>query len=528
MSETSQQEVWQVEVGGQVYEAAFGELPAWIDEGSLLPGDKVRKGNLRWIEARRVPSLVPFFNAKANGETPKLVSTTNVSVPVETTSELAALDTPSHSPPLAVNVSPDQCSIHPDLPAVYACDGCGASFCKGCPNSYGTVRTCPSCGLFCKPIAEISQARSKDQRHQLAMNEGFGLSDLVNAFRHPFRFVPSLVIGGSMFALFTLGQSAAGIGGLFLVATALICVMLANMLSFGVLANTVDNFSQGNLDADFMPSFDDFSLWTDVLHPFILSIGVYLASFGPFLITLVIGFYFVMSSISSQIESVQADLEKIPGTQYYSARETTQQSEEVKKVLADIAANRALQQTQLADGRVPSTAVDQDTLDQEALWAEIQESRKKQLESTFGTTDEQQAMRASQVMGQILSLAAPLVVISGIAFIWGLFYFPVACSIAGYTRSLMATMNPLIGLDTIKRLGFVYAKILLMGLALLIFSGVITIFLAVLFAPFDMPRVGNLPATAIGAFFGFYFTVVFSCVLGYAMFKASDRLKLPR
>src|SRR5688572_25412138 len=67
MSNPNPNEIWQVEVGGQVYEAPFGELPTWIDEGSLLPTDKVRKGNLRWIEARRVPTLTPFFDAKAKG-----------------------------------------------------------------------------------------------------------------------------------------------------------------------------------------------------------------------------------------------------------------------------------------------------------------------------------------------------------------------------------------------------------------------------------------------------------------------------
>ncbi|HCA58330.1 MAG TPA: hypothetical protein DEP46_10130, partial [Blastocatellia bacterium] len=61
-------ETWQVEVGGTVYEAPFAELPDWISEGSLQPEDKVRRGNLRWIEARKVPQLLPFFNAKAKGE----------------------------------------------------------------------------------------------------------------------------------------------------------------------------------------------------------------------------------------------------------------------------------------------------------------------------------------------------------------------------------------------------------------------------------------------------------------------------
>src|SRR6188508_452236 len=71
-------EIWQIEVGGQIYEAPFAELPDWIGEGSLHPDDKVRKGNLRWIEAKRVPLLVPFFNAKAKGEPmPIVVSDTD-------------------------------------------------------------------------------------------------------------------------------------------------------------------------------------------------------------------------------------------------------------------------------------------------------------------------------------------------------------------------------------------------------------------------------------------------------------------
>ena len=71
----------------------------------------------------------------------------------------------------------------------------------------------------------------------------------------------------------------------------------------------------------------------------------------------------------------------------------------------------------------------------------------------------------------MMQLAAPLVVIGAITFLWGMFFFPAACAVAGYTRSFMATVNPLVGLDTIKRLGADYGKILLMGFVLLIVSG---------------------------------------------------------
>lgn len=56
-------EMWQINIGGQIYEADFEAMTQWILEGSLLPQDKVRLGNLRWIEARKVPALVPIFSA---------------------------------------------------------------------------------------------------------------------------------------------------------------------------------------------------------------------------------------------------------------------------------------------------------------------------------------------------------------------------------------------------------------------------------------------------------------------------------
>ena len=128
----------------------------------------------------------------------------------------------------------------------------------------------------------------------------------------------------------------------------------------------------------------------------------------------------------------------------------------------------------------------------------------------------------------VLNLAAPLAVIGALAFLWGLFYLPAACAVAGYSRSFMATINPMVGLDTIRRLGLDYMKILSMGLLLLIAWGITGIAVGLLFMPLTLAGIGNLPATAVGSFFTFYFSVVFSCILGYALFKSAERLKLYR
>ena len=560
MSNPNPNEIWQVEVGGQVYEAPFGELPTWIDEGSLLPTDKVRKGNLRWIEARRVPTLTPFFDAKAKGlPLPVVKAAESVTGPVAdaaapppsvTEPEPASTFVSDPSPPASFSPSssgvpdPEVCFQHPGIESAYLCDGCGHGFCKTCPKAYGgTVRVCPLCGALCRAKTTVRQNEARSARKAAAITEGFGVSDFFNALAHPFKFKTSLFFGAILFMAFSLGQSAAGMGGIYMMASALFCLLLANMLTFGVLANTINNFASGNLEANFMPSFDDFELWDDVVHPFFLSIGAYVASFGPFILVMIIGLYLILSSVSSQMQSFQQDVERIPGTKYYDAQRTVDQSQEVKKVVGEVsnrqaqfkeelereyeeAMNPTIGNSNTANSSNTESVSDRETREQEELWAMAQESRKQGLESVLGKSPETQEKESEAMMQNFLSLAPPLVVLGAIFFIWGIFYFPVACAIAGYTRSFSATINPVVGLDTIKRLGGAYIGILVMGFLLILASMIVSGIAAVVLSAFNMPGFGNLPAKAIGALFGFFVWVVFSCILGYAMYKKSDRLAL--
>ena len=176
----------------------------------------------------------------------------------------------------------------------------------------------------------------------------------------------------------------------------------------------------------------------------------------------------------------------------------------------------------------PAPQVDEETREQEELWAMAMESRKQSLESTLGKSPETEAREEAEMIQAFLGLAAPIVVIGAIAFLWGLFFFPAACAVAGYTRSFSATINPLVGLDTIQRLGADYVKILAMALVLLVASITVSGVLGAIFAVFDLPMVGNLPATAIGALFTFYLSAVFSCMVGYALYRSADRLGLAR
>jgi hypothetical protein len=293
MDGEANQEIWEIGAGGQTYTASFDEMASWIGEGSLLRIDRVRKGNLRWIEAGKVPSLTEFFNAKDMGAPIGPTVTTsqpeNAYTPVNTSPEVIV--------PAAAEAVPDACAMHAAVAAAYVCETCANAFCKACPTSYGgTVKICPFCGALCKPLEMVQKKQAEQTQRHHAITSGFGFGDFGKAIAYPFKFKWSLLFGAVMFSFFTIGQGAVGFGGIIMMASAIFCFLLANMLTFGVLANTVDNFTQGRLDQNFMPSFDDFSIWDDVVHPFFLMIGVYLSSFGPFIAVMLVAVLFMFSA----------------------------------------------------------------------------------------------------------------------------------------------------------------------------------------------------------------------------------------
>lgn len=353
-----------------------------------------------------------------------------------------------------------------------------------------------------------------------------------------------------MFAIFSIGQSAMGMGSIFLVGAGIISFMMANMLWFGVLGNTVDNFVQGKFDQNFMPSFEDFDLWEDVVHPFFLSIGAYAASFGPFIVVIVIAVFMVMGAVRGEIDEMQTRAASTVSQELPYASKAADQTKAVRELLnrtqeaqrqriaavendtrnAEEREYDAEEDTQTgslrSDGGLPQHAIDEEK-EFEKLNEMINQQRKAQLESTLGQTPETKAAEQKAFIQKLLSYGIVFLLFGGVTLLWGLFYFPAACAVAGYTRSFAATINPLVGLDTIKRLGGSYYLILVMGLVLAIMSGMVSGVFGMIFSAFDMPTVGNLPAKFLGSMFGFYFSVVFSCVLGYALFKKADKLDLP-
>jgi hypothetical protein len=145
---------WYVESQGQIFEAELEELKQWIAEGSVLPSDRVKRGNLRWLAAEKVPELYNFFNSNDFTIAPSAIAATNV--PKFNNENFLTQIAFENSPEQAVAQEEAEkvCFTHKDSEAVFACDVCHNFFCKTCPNSYGSVKVCSLCSGLCRPVGE--------------------------------------------------------------------------------------------------------------------------------------------------------------------------------------------------------------------------------------------------------------------------------------------------------------------------------------------------------------------------------------
>lgn len=307
----------------------------------------------------------------------------------------------------------------------------------------------------------VQTGRKKKLQSANTVANGFNFSDLKNAIVYPLKLKIGLVIGAAVILLLSFGQFGSVLA-ISIYSTAVVCFMLATILKFGCLTNTVENFSQAKKKPGFMPDFDKFSIWEDVVHPFFLSLAVYLVSFG-LLAALLVGAVWQASESKNKIE---ADKQKI------------------LSVVLPAAQN------------APNSEAQNDNFFQ-----------------TAGTL-----MRLS------LDYSVPIF----LAFLWAIFYFPVACAIAGYKRSFIEIFNPLVGFKVAKRLGSDYLRIVVIFLILIVLIAGLNAILQIMLSPLNSLIPGNLPAKVVVSLIVFYASIVFSITLGFVLFKSSVRRSFRR
>lgn len=487
---SAQPETWRVSTIEGVFEADLDTLRQWILEGCVQPTDKVTKGNLSWIEAGKAPMLRSAF---AGERVP-------VSIPAAPTVEehFAALPeaTPinyvpeaSYEPEFGATDqvdfpddagSPEVCHNHPQVATKYVCWSCVKGFCDECSNFVAgrKIPLCALCGDLCK---EYAAERSQVEREQF-QDSGFGFDDFARALRYPLQHKVALCFGAAIYGLMLL----AGFRGR----------IVASVMMFGCVSHVISNVAWGRLHKSFMPDFSEFSVWDDVAVPISLGIGITIVTWGPAIVLILALIFGVVSSGFSPAEALQPS----------EATNSEKLSEDDLSTLLDPNADPHKQ------------AEASKKLNQLRPGAEMAREAERSKEQLSDPTAD-----LKMLLGY---LKAPLLLVLLLlaAIGWGIFYYPMALAVAGYTQSFGSVINPLVGLDTIKRMGSTYFKAFGLVLLVQIAGGIIGVIVAIILSPLALPFVGNLPAMFVDGSLTFYFNLVIACVLGLSLFKCADRL----
>jgi hypothetical protein len=530
----AENEIWQVMSQGEVYQADLPTLKQWVSEGLVQPSDQVRKGSLKWIEAQRAPMLRRVFTGEeqppfeplspASDELPSpLVESPQPAEAVASqfnsgavagsgVVEHAHASTQSawHGVSQAASQASTQahyqastqaswgeqewseqewsepswgaqpgldaaCHFHPAQAATLVCRGCQVTFCRSCPNQMGTstVLLCPLCGNFCDKLEGV-QRRQKLYNYQ---SEGFGFTDFGTAIAYPFKHLASLIGGALLYSIVQFG----GLYG----------SLLAPAILFGCISLVIHRVGNGKIDRDFLPDFSDFSFWDDVLVPFALGVGVLIVTLGPLILLVVALFFgafgggdsarpaFIQPPAQKQIVTGD-DLAKLSGNA------TPEEEAEIEKKL---------------QAMHPSSQM-----------AQHLDDSKQSDNRLFG------------MVKQLIAHPGLILILALLGIGWAVLYHPMALLVAGWTENLKSVLNPLVGLDTMRHMGLNYVKAFLMYMVVQGFAVVVSIIIAIVTSPFNMPLVGNLPGKFLDGIFTFYTSLVIACVLGLSLFKSADRL----
>ena len=336
-----------------------------------------------------------------------------------------------------------------------------------------SVLLCPDCGNFCDPLEAITERVSLYDR----ASSGFGFDDFTEALAYPLKHLASLIGGALLYG--------------FLLIIGLRGQLLANALVFGCISLVINRVGYGRMDRDFLPDFSEFSFWDDVVLPCFLGLGVTLVSLGPMLLlllVLVLGWVGGVTQPSAIEEAQKQQTITAEDMKILSAGGTAQQEAEVQRKV---------------NGMTPAGRLS------------------RQMSETKRDNNDDSPL---YIVRTLLARPGLIFLLAILAIAWAAFYHPMALLVAGWTESFKSTINPLVGIDTMRHMGANYFKAFLMYAAVTGVSFTLDAVVAFVTSPFDMPFVGNIPARFIGGVVTFYTSLVIACVLGLALFKSADRL----
>jgi hypothetical protein len=178
----------------------------------------------------------------------------------------------------------------------------------------------------------------------------------------------------------------------------------------------------------------------------ILAVAVTSVSFGPFLVAATVGSYMVLNSLAAEREVFNKQIERLPGTPYYTGRSTDEQSKAVEEAVRDV------RPKSLENG-------------EPALPPVLTSGRQGGI--SISEVPPTQAFGPHDFISRFLSLPAPVTAATLIFLVLGIIFFPAAVFVGAQTGSIRETTSPFMILEKIMSDGYRALSLRCLGTALL-------------------------------------------------------------
>lgn len=350
-----------------------------------------------------------------------------------------------------------RCASHGDRPSEGVCTACGSGWCPECVRRQGTAAICASCDALCVPTAEREavEARARQRARPLQ-------AEVPTILGYPFTDKVAFVAFAVFVGLFALAASVAAFGGGF-------GMLFSQGLLYAYAFTAINRVSAGKMDS-FMPEIGDMA---DLAGPVRIGLAALLVSSGPLL---AMSFLFPPASVIESIGggSVQALVAPTPAPE----PEPTL-APEIAALLSDTEGEQAATEEGPEETGESGVAAEEGFVDEPAVpaWAYV----------AFA-----------------------------LALLWKLVYSPIALVAGAISQSFLKTLNPVVGLDAIRKMGPTYWAA--MGLYTVLAVGEFLAGAALGLVPF----VGAF----LRAFVQSYAYLAIGCLLGLAVFKRAPELGL--
>lgn len=370
-----------------------------------------------------------------------------------------AADAPAEAPPGGVAGAAKPrgrgwrwCQTHPMVQSESVCPKCGVGHCPQCTQKVQNIPICPNCEGLCVPASKHEEEEAAARQRARPLKDEIG-----TILTYPLSDSLAYVMLAVFTWFFGLLSRLATFGGVFGI-----------LLSQGVLMwycfHALTRVANGRLKG-YMPDFGDIY---DLVRPLRLAAAALLISWGPLLVLMI----------------------AVPSLAFAGSFWTSQGASSPKT-------------SQSAPAPPPDLAGEN-------------------VQEPVLSAKPDPAGEASQASGQggwaerlgLAQTAAGLVGVFAFAVLWKIAYTPVALTVAGLSQSVLSTLNPAIGIDTIRRMGSVYWQAMLIYTVLSVAQWFFGVILNL------VPFLGGLLRSFVDA----YAYLAVACTLGLAVFKKGREL----